>query len=793
MTDHIIDITYYPNVHQYTARAVYQYDKGWQLKISGLTTKKVVQVQYGIEGLTQTLNIDPEYNENSYVAKIPDVLLTQTKNIIAYVYIADAFLGQTVGYIRIPITPREKPADYTYTQEEVAGYAQLMAQLTQAKQDVEELDKTLETVIAAADAATTSAAQASQAANEASQAASNVVTEFENIKQNVNLQISDFEERITELEENPPSALPEDWTPTIDNIEGLSDALSNIVEVSSEEPKDKNTELWVNPDSEELQIPQIDDKNVSAYDTYSSQKIEETVTDLRNDINALANTMALLHAGVPDTSAKAASHELYATDAPMHVTLYGATTQAGSGDPSPDNVRPIIGMDVATVMAGGRNVLCLGDLRSPSHAQYCAIQEDGTILLNKTNSSDPLMSIYLKHPVTIGNGMKFVVEKNTISLINVTIYTKESGMIQDRKINNDGLYSYNLSAYEGQTIDRVGVYLHSVAQYENATIRYMLRYDDKTEYEPFNASVIDMTNALNGEALYGDGTVDDTIENDVPSGCDGKLTLTGDENWKRASSGWFYCDFPETNVITNTSAEVTNIAMYSNWMRHHNPTIGNFNTFNWMYSSGSNRLGCCVDVANVDEFKQILAANPLTVYYRSTEYTPDKDIRVTKVMRKYQTMTLDGVNCKATSVSTFGVNKRFGINFKGAPKYVPTVAPLCDKILVDAAFTIGATNATADALYIHSTAILFTSAANGTAITTIAECNEWLAENKPVFVYELNAPEIYYTDPVELRKPAGLMPVTVTGSGETAVEYVHDTKHYIDSQIAAVVALAMNG
>ena len=278
MTDHIIDITYYPNVHQYTARAVYQYDKGWQLKISGLTTNKIIQVQYGIEGMAQTLNVDPEYQENCYIAKIPDVLLTQIKGIVAYVYVADASLGQTVCYIRIPITPREKPADYTYTQEETAGYAQLLAQLTQATKEVEELDKELEIIVDAATTATASAKEASQAAN-------NAVAEFENIKQDVSSQISELEERIIELEENPPSALPEDWTPTIDNIEGLSDALSNIVEVSSEEPKDKNTELWVNPDSEELQIPQIDDKNISIYDTYSSHKIEELLRVYANNGN----------------------------------------------------------------------------------------------------------------------------------------------------------------------------------------------------------------------------------------------------------------------------------------------------------------------------------------------------------------------------------------------------------------------------------------------------------------------------------------------------------------------------
>lgn len=48
---------------------------------------------------------------------------------------------------------------------------------------------------------------------------------------------------------------------------------------------------------------------------------------------------------------------------------------------------------------------------------------------------------------------------------------------------------------------------------------------------------------------------------------------------------------------------------------------------------------------------------------------------------------------------------------------------------------------------------------------------------------------------ISLYKPNTLTgdTVTVTGSGDTSVVYAHDTKHYIDSQIAAAVALALNG
>lgn len=60
--------------------------------------------------------------------------------------------------------------------------------------------------------------------------------------------------------------------------------------------------------------------------------------------------------------------------------------------------------------------------------------------------------------------------------------------------------------------------------------------------------------------------------------------------------------------------------------------------------------------------------------------------------------------------------------------------------------------------------------------------NAHFAKNPLVFVGLLTTPEIYVTDPIDIRKPSGIKPVVVAGSGETSVTYPHDTKHYTDQQ-----------
>lgn len=56
------------------------------------------------------------------------------------------------------------------------------------------------------------------------------------------------------------------------------DGSGSEIEVSDTEPTDEKTELWIHPDSDEVQIPQIDDSKESEQDTWSSKKIAQELS-----------------------------------------------------------------------------------------------------------------------------------------------------------------------------------------------------------------------------------------------------------------------------------------------------------------------------------------------------------------------------------------------------------------------------------------------------------------------------------------------------------------------------------
>lgn len=73
-------------------------------------------------------------------------------------------------------------------------------------------------------------------------------------------------------------------------------------------------------------------------------------------------------------------------------------------------------------------------------------------------------------------------------------------------------------------------------------------------------------------------------------------------------------------------------------------------------------------------------------------------------------------------------------------------------------------------------------------ITTVDEWKAWLAENKPEVVYELAEPivtELTAEQIAEFKKLQSFYPVTnaTTNEGEISIEYIADTKRYIDNKI----------
>ena len=76
-----------------------------------------------------------------------------SKDVIAYVFFSDETCSMTVLEIKIPIIPRQRPADYIYTPEQVQGYAQLLSQLNEAIEDMSSLEERMDAIQRAEDAA----------------------------------------------------------------------------------------------------------------------------------------------------------------------------------------------------------------------------------------------------------------------------------------------------------------------------------------------------------------------------------------------------------------------------------------------------------------------------------------------------------------------------------------------------------------------------------------------------------------------------------------------------------------
>ena len=165
----------FTNVHyagrnqRFTAETIYQYDRGRQMRIYGLDDTATIQVQYAILGMKQTLTDIPSYVDNIWVSNIPNILLAQTNEIQAYIYISNDTYGQTVVHVSIPITPRTKPDGYQYTETELRGIEYVLTQLNTALRNAE-------TASTHASAAATAAETASANASAAVTTANNIIS-----------------------------------------------------------------------------------------------------------------------------------------------------------------------------------------------------------------------------------------------------------------------------------------------------------------------------------------------------------------------------------------------------------------------------------------------------------------------------------------------------------------------------------------------------------------------------------------------------------------------------------------
>ena len=219
--------------------------------------------------------------------------------------------------------------------------------------------------------------------------------------------------------------------------------------------------------------------------------------------------------------------------------------QAGSGDPSPDNIRPISGRTDATLTRCGKNLLSKAEAGTQTKNGITFTSNgDGSYTINGTSTGSVPMQFAIEVPITIPAGA-YLHLGNTGALNNNVAFVPQftDGTNVSFAFNVENRVWKISDGYIGKTINLIGIYVNGV-QTADVTFKPMICMDATPgAFEPYQG---DNYAADFGQTVYG-GTLDWLT---------GVLTVThkylefdGTENWGMDSSGIWAGDNGNTFYI----------------------------------------------------------------------------------------------------------------------------------------------------------------------------------------------------------------------------------------------------
>ena len=289
-------------------------------------------------------------------------------------------------------------------------------------------------------------------------------------------------------------------------------------------------------------------------------------------------------------------------DYPLGVTASWEPVQEGSGDPSPDNVRPIKGRDSVTVERCGENLL------NPKKNSYNTYTPYG---LTITNLGDNL--VHLEGTYQENEGSFVILDSNQNLLagrgLKITGFTvegtKQKYSLYGLRTKNETVIAMYAQFTKGDAIDM------TVAVVVSGTT-------PPTEYTPYRGDTLALTLP---STVYG-GTVDAVTGEGQESW---KLvTLDGTEGWMRrdGATSYYSCNIkPAANSLTNCLCSMIPWKMYAYASK------GNEGYF--AFESSGERVHFCITETweTVDAWKSYLAAQyaagtPVQIAYKLATPTP---------------------------------------------------------------------------------------------------------------------------------------------------------------------------
>ena len=179
--------------------------------------------------------------------------------------------------------------------------------------------------------------------------------------------------------------------------------------------------------------------------------------------------------------------------------------QAGSGDPSPTNIRAISGWTGAIVTRSGKNVLPTLDGVKTNQGITYTPNADGSITVNGTSTGQAVMYIVANQLNPFGEGTFAITAGANVSSTGMRL-------VVNRVRNNTNAY-WDITSSAEVTFnllptDRVGVYMRANASgvvANNVVIYPMIRLASSTDstYEPYNSNTYSITFPTGAGTVYG--------------------------------------------------------------------------------------------------------------------------------------------------------------------------------------------------------------------------------------------------------------------------------------------------
>ena len=364
------------------------------------------------------------------------------------------------------------------------------------------------------------------------------------------------------------------------------------------------------PGADGADAPQIDDEAVTGTNPWSSKRILDTLCP------------AFEVEGNPVTCTPVEGY-------PLSVQASWEPRQEGEGDPSPDNVRPITGLDSVQVTRCGVNILSL-NLSNELIGEVDVNLSDGIVHISGTvHGGNLYFTKQLELPV--GTYTFFVYDTDTSTYPNNAIIWVYGDGVATNIILTSGASRAIVNVSDRARI--VDVYLHfdpiPSGSEINASIgvSIMAGNQGSASFSPYTGTTATLTLP---ETIYG-GTVDAVtgVGSEEVHG----VQFNGTEVWSQAAGGnlgllYFEYAFPDSADLLPSSAGSVILARQSQKISHFkigNPYSENVDDAGGVYNTGSAVFAVARIRAsrfeNVEDWKSYLAAQaaagtPVTIAYK---------------------------------------------------------------------------------------------------------------------------------------------------------------------------------